>query len=126
MTMTFAVDPNTNDLFIFNNKLGIIDGIDEVRQRVMIALHHEYQEYFLNVPAGVPWNELILGSKNMRIVESILRDIVLNVPGVVSIISFAIDTPRLSNNRKLTISMQIEAQGIIGTNIIDIVSTFSG
>lgn len=48
MTMTWAIDPIQYDLVI--NKAGTLQttyGSDEVRQRVIIALLHLWQEYFL-------------------------------------------------------------------------------
>jgi len=120
MSFTYALN-TANDMVISNGKLVLVTGADEVRQRIKTTLLHDYQEYFLNTPAGTPWYEVILGSKDLPTVSAILRQIVLNVPGVLSIISFNIGL----SNRTVTISIRVEVQGINDTDIIDIVSNLS-
>jgi hypothetical protein len=118
MALTWAVDPQRNDLSIVKGgKLRIVYGAEEVKQRVLIALQHHWQEYFLNVPAGLPWYELMLGSKDKRLVETLVRRAVLEVPGVLSIASIKTIFPSASIRRHLEIFMVIEAVGLTGTQL---------
>ena len=105
MSMTFALGTN-GDLSIVGGKLRRVTGADEVRQRILVTLRHFYGEYFLNLPGGVPWYELILGSKDTRTAESVLRMIIQSVPGVTQIISFSASKV----SRDMSISATVEVQ----------------
>lgn len=116
MTMTFRLTDASHDLTIVGGSLAKVTGAEEVRQRVLVALFHEWQEYFMNELSGVPWQEIILGSKDLRIIETILRWAILQVPGVVSILvlesTFAA--------RQLQIYATIEVEGESGNETINI------
>ena len=88
------------DLSIVGGQFQYTYGIEEIEQRILITLQHNWQEYFLNFPAGVPWYDFILGGKDLKLYEAILRSIILDVPGVDHIVSFDMSLV----NRKLTIS----------------------
>lgn len=119
MTFTWTIDDGYNDIIIDRKgKLAKIKGSSEVRQRAIIALRHYWQEYFLNVPAGVPWYELILGSKDTKQAELLIRDAVLKVPGVISIINI---NSIVSKDRHVSFNIRIEVQGIRGPSIEEIV-----
>lgn len=120
MSVTWGLHNATHDLVIGSDgKFLRVSGAHEVRQRVMVTLLHDYQEYFLNIAAGTPWYELILGSKDTAIVSAILRQIVLSVPGVKSIVNFAVGV----SNRNVTVSISLEVDSLIaGDDIIDVVA----
>jgi hypothetical protein len=108
MSYTFALDSlTTNDMRIVGGKLLRVSGSQEVSQRVLVSLLHFYGEYFLNVPGGVPWYELILGGKDVKLAEMLLRQAVLNVPGVNGIVSFTTSYVK----RNLSVTMLLEVQG---------------
>ena len=110
MSMTYAIDYSTIDLSIVNGRLVKRDGPEEVRQRIWVTLNHFYGEYFLNLPGGVPWLELILGSRNVPLVNLLLRRIIGSVPGVISIMAFSSSFA----NRGLAVSAEVEvAQGYV-------------
>lgn len=118
MTFTWTINDGYNDIIIdHKGKLAKIKGSSEVRQRVIIALRHYWQEYFLNVPAGVPWYELILGSKDTKQAELLIRDAVLKVPGVISIINI---NSIASKDRHVSFNIRIEVQGTDGPSIEEI------
>lgn len=118
MAFTWALNNRYNDMLIGRNgQLATVYGAEEVRQRIIISLRHYWQEYFLNVPAGVPWYELILGSKDLKQAEALLRGAVLDVPGVVSIISIS---RIFSSERELFFDMRVEVTGQEGPSIEDI------
>lgn len=124
MTMTAAINPLTYDLVIDKNgKLLRITGAQEVGQRIGIWLRHHYGEYFLNVEHGLPYYDYMLGSRDFKLVETLIRREVLNVPGVVSIAQLDIERPRWENENTLTVAMRVEVAGAQGTNIIDIIES---
>ena len=110
MAFTWALDTLVYDLSIKNGTLKTVSGADEVQQRILVTLWHYWEEYFLNVPAGVPWYELILGSKNKKMVEALLRYEILSVPGVVSILQFQIQAP-VGTGRDFAIFVMVEVVG---------------
>lgn len=129
MAFTWALNPvGSWDVIIGRDgKLVKIYGTQEVRQRIIITLKHMYAEYWLRPTAGLPYystdaNQFqILGSKDYKTVAMLLRSAVLDVPGVISLISLDYTTPRTSNNRSMSVSMQVEVQGQRGPEIINIV-----
>lgn len=113
MSMTFALNPLNHDMFVKNGKLFKITGAQEVRQRIIISLLHEWEEYFLNMPAGLPWYQFILGSKDIRTVEALIRDNILNVPGVISINRLEMKYAA----RQLSFELVVLVQGLAGPEI---------
>ena len=124
MPYTWALNPANNDLIIGRDgKLIGVYGADEVRQRILVTLQHLYQEYFLNVLAGMPWYELILGSRDKQMVDALIRRAVLGVPGVIGIVSYKLEIPSSSNPRNYAIYMTVEVYGTRGPNIVDLVAS---
>lgn len=118
MTFTWTINDKYSDIIIGKKgKLATIIGASEVRQRAIIALRHYWQEYFLDVPTGMPWYELILGSKDIKQAELLIRDTVLQVPGVVSILHISSITLK---NRHVSFNIRIEVVGIDGPSIEEI------
>lgn len=123
MSFTFAIHPEYNDIVISSEGTPVlVYGAEQVRQRVLIALRHYWQEYFLNIPGGVPWYELILGSKDKRQAELLLRSIILQVPDVLGIIHFRLFYNQ-NNSRQVEIYARLEVSGLYSPQIIDITST---
>ena len=116
MTMTFKIDPERNDLVITAGKLTKVSSADEVVQRIRTTLQHHWGEYFLNIPGGVPWYDLILGGKDIKMYETIIRKIVLDVPGVVSLVSFSTSF----KNRHLDIYMSVEVTWSGSTTVVEV------
>lgn len=111
MSFTFALGAN-NDLSIVGGKLVRVSGADEVKQRILVTLRHFYGEYFLNLPGGVPWYEMILGGKDRAAAEAVLRQIILSVPGVLGMVRFSSSLI----GRALSIAVTVEVQaGSFGT-----------
>jgi hypothetical protein len=130
MSITWAVNPETGDLFINGSgTLQTVFGEQEVKQRILIALRHMYGEYFLDIPGGIPWYSGVtangqsfiglLGTKNQSLVETIIRMTILNVPNVLSIASLQITQ---NAKRNWSLAAQIEVQGQNGPSIISIVT----
>lgn len=133
MAFTWAIAPTDYD-FIINRdgQIQTVYGTEEVRQRIIVTLNHFWAEYFLATDHGMPWYEIMLGSKDYSMVESLIKRAVLGVPGVISIMSTAVSNPTGSNNRQFAISIRAEVEGILAPNIVDIeyslinFSTFNG
>lgn len=124
MSITWMLDPLARDLVIKSGTLTITSGSDEIRQRVETTLLHEYQEYFMDVPGGIPWYELLLGSTDLVTLEAILRQAVFSVPGVLKILKMEV---RMSG-RVCSVYMQLEVQSVESQLVEEIVinQTFGG
>ena len=126
MSYSWILNPETWDVMIGpTGSLAKVSGANEVAQRIKVALKHLYQEYFLNVPAGLPFYydpPLILGAKDVSMTRALVQNAVLNVPGVTSLVSMQIDPPTAANKRAMQVSMSVEVQGAVGHDIVDIVT----
>lgn len=118
MSFTFVLNGKYNDILIgAGGRLRLVYGAEEVRQRIIVALRHYWQEYFLNVLTGMPWYELILGSKEKKYTEMLVRAAILNVPGVISIIALSVS---FFEERQYMIDVRVEVTGQDGPSIEDI------
>jgi len=114
MPFTLALNGNHDLSITSRGKFALIYGPDEVKQRILVALRHYWQEYFLNVQDGVPWYEVILGSKNKKTIELIIRRSILDVPGVIGIVSLEVQLST-TITRQLEIYGTVEVQKYEGT-----------
>lgn len=118
MSFTWSINSEYNDIIIgHGGQLARISGSSEVRQRILISLRHYWQEYFLNVPSGMPWYELILGSKDIKQAELLIRETVFRVPGVISIVSIS---AIILQERHVSFDIVVEAIGAYGPSIEEI------
>jgi hypothetical protein len=118
MTWTLRLSNLNGDLSIRSGRFLTITGADEVAQRVRLALHHVTGEYFLNTPAGVPWNTDILGQKyDGARIDAIIRRAILQTPGVLRINRFSSSFE--NTERFFSVDSEIEVQS--GSNTTDTV-----
>lgn len=109
MAWTLKLDQFSHDLRIENGKFVRVNGADEVRQRVKVAIWHYIEEYFLNIPNGVPWYEQILGRKSgTAVVSLILRRKILATPGVIRIVDFLVDFDTIDRRLRINSTIQVE------------------
>ena len=109
MAWTLKLDQFSHDLRIENGRFVRVNGADEVRQRVKVAIWHYIEEYFLNIPNGVPWYEQILGRKaGTAIVSLILRRKILATPGVIRIVDFLVNFDTITRTFTLSSTIQVE------------------
>lgn len=122
MSYTLKLDPFTHDLTI--NSSGAINriaGAEEVRQRVKVALYHHWQEYFLNVPNGVPWYDELLGLKGGRAtLSNSIRKKILETPGVIRIIDFSLNYNATTREYSPTALILVQKNSSEGTDYITI------
>lgn len=86
MSYSLKLDAFSHDLKIVDGHFVRIQGADEVRQRIKVALYHHHNEYFLNRPGGIPWYSRILGSKMKETqIINLIREKTQRIPGVIQI-----------------------------------------
>lgn len=85
-----ALDSTTGDLLLKNFDLQLIDGRDQIAQNLAIRLRFILGEWFLDVTAGVPYyDDFFIKAPNQIRIESILKEEILNTPGIDKILSFS-------------------------------------
>ncbi len=86
--ITLKTDVN-NDLVVTNGNLVIIEDTDQIRQAIGEALRTFFGEWFLDNTIGVPWfQQILISHPNLDVIQAILIDTVLSVPGVAQLNSF--------------------------------------
>ena len=104
-------------------------GAQEAKQRIIIALQHFWQEYWLDLPSGMPWYsgvtssgqpyEGLLGGKSQSLADAVIRQTILDVPNVLSIVSLQFTFPDHAS-RAVSLAAVVEVLGISGPEIINI------
>jgi len=85
------IDPTTNDVVIENGRLKMVDGVDEVRQRIDFRLNLLYGEWLLNTDVYVDWFNTVIGKLTpgkLLAVDSHYQEIILGAKGVRRIVSY--------------------------------------
>ena len=105
---TFELE-NNDLVFSLNGRLKMISGENtdkEIKQRVEIRLKTFKTEWVLDIQHGVPYFFDILGTKNIdfNILESLLREQILSVNGIKTLIQSSIDYSQ--SERKLIYNFQ--------------------
>lgn len=97
------------DLYIGPNGPELIRGIDGVAQLVAIAIRLWKGEWFLNLDAGVPWIQEILGKKfDAALIRQRLLEAVTKVPGVVEVLK--LDVSFNASDRTLTVTHALRTE----------------
>lgn len=86
-----ALDDNW-DLEIVNGDLVILDPVSTITQLLRQRLSMFLGEWFLDASKGVPYFEDVLKKDvTLEIIDSILKTVVLETPGVEDLLSFVLD-----------------------------------
>ena len=89
-----ANNPVVGDLYLENGTVRLTRTLAEaVAQELYIRLKFFLGEWFADPTLGVPWVQVILGSKAPQALkEQILRRVIIGCPGVAELKSFAMTT----------------------------------
>ena len=103
--MDFKLTVDGTDVDLSTGDYVLVDGVDAVRQSLLIGLQFFLGEWFLDQRVGIPYFEKILGQKpRENIVRSIFRDAILKTPGVASLSSLIVDFD--GTTRRLDVSFR--------------------
>lgn len=70
----------------------IVTGIDAIRQHLLIRLQFFRGEWFLDTRLGIPYfEEVLVKAPDLNVVQSLLREVIDETPGVIAISSFELD-----------------------------------
>lgn len=81
--MDIALDKNTHDLLIKNGDLQLVSGGDQIAQHLKIRLWLFQGEIIFDTSLGVPYySHILVKNPDIDIVESVLRETILETPGI--------------------------------------------
>lgn len=97
----------TGDFAIVNGDLVLTSGLDAIRQSLMIRLEFFQGEWFLDITAGLPYLQEILGVKNPNpnVLDAVFRKAILATPGITSINTLTITLDRAT--RRATVALSV-------------------
>lgn len=100
---TLKLDILTHDLDLSSNNIELIEGLDEIAQKLRTRYLFFLGEWFLDLREGIPYYEKIFVKPfNQTDVNSILREVAETTPGVAEVTQF--DAPFDSTTRQLAVS----------------------
>lgn len=89
---SFKLDQQTGDIEIIANKPSLTTGIDAIRQHLQTTLRLFMGEWFLDTTKGVPWfQDILIKNPSFAVVSAVLRNTILNTPGVLQLVEFNLD-----------------------------------
>lgn len=117
---TDATSEFYGDLMITNNSLTLTTGLEAIRQHLQVRFQMFLGEWFLDTEVGVPWFQEILGKpQSFTVVHELLKETVLETPGVLELLKFEFDY--VASTRDITLNFQcLSTEGIIDFSLADL------
>jgi hypothetical protein len=118
MLVTDKLDSNFHDLDIVNYDLQLVEGIDQVRQKLECRLQFFFGEWFLDNTQGIKLYETVyVKNPNLSIIASLFKSTILDTRDVNSIIEY--NQTYDPKTRKLSIDFKVDTiYGILETSVI--------
>ena len=83
------------DLALVNGELQIVRGAEAVAQHVVMRLRSFLGEYVYDRGLGVPYQQVIFQrGTSLASIDQILRQVIVNTPGVVEVLDLDLDVDR--------------------------------
>lgn len=110
---------DTHDLLIIGKDLEVTqDTTEAIKQRLKVSLLFFKGEWFLNTEFGIPYYQsIVIKDVNKSQVDTIFRDEILEVEGVLSIITFTSTFSAASREYSLRFSCKASTGDIITLEI---------
>lgn len=107
------IDELTGDLAIESNKFVLIDGRQEIRQRLIHNLKTFLGEWFLDTTLGVPYFQIVfVKGASPALIADVLKSAILSTVGVTTLTRF--EPLDLQPNRALIVDFSVKTtQGTI-------------
>lgn len=102
------LDTTTYDLKLVGRDIGLVRGVDLVRQRLKQVLLSKVGEWFLNAEHGLPWHEIIFAKGTPEtVIRSLLIRAITGTAGVQELQAF--DLLINPSTREATINFTVKA-----------------
>jgi hypothetical protein len=86
--LVFGLTRLTHDMYRKDSGIALLRDSDAVMQTVKTRLLTHFQEWFLDLSAGLPWfTEMCVHNPNFKLVENRVAESIINTDGVVNLIS---------------------------------------
>lgn len=111
------LDPdNWNYILVEGQDLATISGIDAIEQHLKQRFQFFKGEYKHDYTRGIPYHdEFFKKNPNPIVMDSILKDVILDTPGVVELLSFTIELN--DSTRILDINFKVDTDsGVLNYN----------
>lgn len=111
----FALNWDTWDAYVSGGKIAeVTDGVEEMKQRIAIALKTLLGEWFLDTSRGLPYlTEILKKNPKLNQITSRVRAYLMTIEGVTGVRSVKVDPP--TSERDLNINVDCETvEGITG------------
>lgn len=105
-----------HDLLFNSGDIVLVDGAARIAQQIKVTLLTWYGEYFLDTTFGVPYLESIMvKAPNRADIEWILRQRILDVPGVDRVDAMSIQYDNQTRNMLVTFSATTQEGAVADT-----------
>lgn len=106
-----------NDLKLIDGSLALVDGIEEVAQKLKQVLLAVQGDWFLDLDLGLPLFPFILQkATSVSAIENLYIDTIAAVPGVLDITKFRLDFDNAT--RSANISFEVTtSDGVLNYNV---------
>ena len=116
MSRDLQLSLTEHDLVIENHDLQLIDGDDEIRQRLKTRLLLFRGEWFLDTTVGVPYyQDILVKNPNLGNVDAIFKAEILDTVGVNQLIEYQSEYD--NSLRKLNVTFTVSTEN--GTTITE-------
>jgi len=106
-----------HDLLLYSGDIVLVDGAARIAQQIKVTLLTWYGEYFLDNTFGVPYLESIMvKAPNRADIEWILRQRILDVPGVDRVDAMSIQYDNQTRNMQVKFSATTQ-EGIVADTL---------
>ena len=101
-----AINFDTNDLLFQKYDLSLIDGLDQIRQKLKIRLQFFYGEWYLDTIQGIKYfDEIFIKNPTLSRVQSILKSAITDTQGVNELLSMNVALD--NSERQLTVNFTV-------------------
>jgi hypothetical protein len=100
-----AIDSNGDYVVANTANEFLVDSAAAVAQLILTALQLWQGQWFLDVTAGVPYSTKVLGKYTMPVYDTVLKNAILNVPGVNAITAYSSSVSK----RALTVNVTVDS-----------------
>lgn len=116
MSIDLALDKDTHDLLIQKNDLKVVDGTDQLEQRLKIKLLFFKGEWFLDTVEGLPfYEEILVKNPNFPNIDNLIKAAILEDPEVEEILEYRSNYDKTKRSYSITFKAR-SSHGEISVN----------
>ena len=107
---------SSNDLYLLNGQIAVIQDGNEVLQNVRTRLLTYQAEWFLDTTAGVPYlQSILIKPANLSATESLIKSEILQTPGVEGLSSFGLEFNKTTRTLNINFTARTTFGDVSGT-----------